>query len=243
MCTVTFLPIGDKDFVLTSNRDESPARRTIEPRIYEDEGIRLLYPKDELAGGSWIGTSSRNRVLCVLNGGYTFHERKPPYKTSRGLIMIELLKTEDLIGFIREFDWSGIEPFTLIAVDWNHGLHLYELVWDGKKENLTKLKPEPRIWSSSTLYDYEMKTKRKEWFDDFIERGVVNPEWRHIWNFHCEGGEFNEEFGFIMDRGFVKTTSITQIVKEGMSVGMSFHDCLKNESHEKQLDLSSIANG
>ena len=50
MCTVTYLPIGDADFILTSNRDEQPSRKTIEPKEYVEDNVKLTYPKDELAG-------------------------------------------------------------------------------------------------------------------------------------------------------------------------------------------------
>ena len=240
MCTVTFMPLSASDFVLTSNRDESPGRLTIPPKIYEEDGVRLLYPKDDLAGGSWIGVSSRKRMLCVLNGGFTFHERKEEYRMSRGLIMIDLLKSDDIIEEINEFDWSDIEPFTLIIVDWNDGMKLFELVWDGSSAFLSDLDLKPRIWSSSTLYDEFMKAKRKEWFDDFIKRGVVEPKWRQMWNFHCEGGDFNDDYGFIMDRGFVKTTSISQVQKNGNYIELQFFDCLENESTDVELDLSAV---
>ena len=55
MCTITFIPKSNNDFILTSNRDEAPGRETFPPEIYEEEGVKLLYPKDALAGGTWIG--------------------------------------------------------------------------------------------------------------------------------------------------------------------------------------------
>ena len=61
MCTVTYLPLGNNEFILTSNRDESPVRKTILPKKYFENGVEILYPKDELAGGTWIGTSNKNR--------------------------------------------------------------------------------------------------------------------------------------------------------------------------------------
>ena len=39
MCTVTFLPLGNTDFILTSNRDEQRLRETLPPKIYEEDGI------------------------------------------------------------------------------------------------------------------------------------------------------------------------------------------------------------
>jgi len=57
MCTVTFIPLENKNFVLTSNRDEAPNRTTIPPRNEGVELVMILAPKDALAGGTWIGSS------------------------------------------------------------------------------------------------------------------------------------------------------------------------------------------
>ena len=63
MCTVTYLPLPNNNFILTSNRDETPLRKTIPPKTYIENGVALIYPKDELAGGTWIGTSNKNRLF------------------------------------------------------------------------------------------------------------------------------------------------------------------------------------
>ena len=63
MCTLTFIPIENDGFILTSNRDEAPGRNTIEPKRYQEGGTELLFPKDELAGGTWIGVSDKKRLV------------------------------------------------------------------------------------------------------------------------------------------------------------------------------------
>jgi len=68
MCTVTYLPLGNNKFILTSNRDESPTRKTISPTKYDENGVQLIYPKDEIAGGTWIGLSEKNRLVCFFLG-------------------------------------------------------------------------------------------------------------------------------------------------------------------------------
>ena len=69
MCTVSFLPKGNNDFVFTSNRDEAILRGTTEPIIYDVNGTKILCPKDKVASGTWIGVSDKNRLVCLLNGG------------------------------------------------------------------------------------------------------------------------------------------------------------------------------
>ena len=88
MCTVTFLPLSKTDFILTSSRDIPFSReKASHPKQYVEDGVKLWYPKDGKAGGSWIGTSSKNRLICLLNGGYVYHKPLTSYKKSRGLIV------------------------------------------------------------------------------------------------------------------------------------------------------------
>ena len=163
MCTVTYLPLKDNGFILTSNRDESPMRKTIPPQKYIKSGVGIVYPKDELAGGTWIGVSDKNRLVCLLNGGFEKHQRNSYYRMSRGVVVKDILSVDDPIVYIKEFDFNNIEPFTIILIDWNIGLHIYELVWDGETSHFKKLKQEPKIWSSSMLYDTQMKSERNQW--------------------------------------------------------------------------------
>ena len=132
MCTVTFVPLGDKNFVLTSNRDVSWKRAPASPpETHIEQGVKLLYPRDEEAGGTWIGSSYESRLICLLNGGFENHVRKLPYRKSRGLIVTELLAAKELSPAFESIDLVNIEPFTLVTVEWKDELTLGEFVWDG----------------------------------------------------------------------------------------------------------------
>lgn len=228
MCTVTLIPTGTNDFVLTSNRDEAPNRTTLSPDFYTVDNTKLLFPKDKVAGGSWIGVSEKKRVLCVLNGGFVTHERKASYRLSRGVVMKELLVAENLDKTIQDYNLKGVEPFTLVIVDWNSSMEFKELVWDGKDKHYQNLPLEPKIWSSSSLYNDSMKKERLQWFNDFkVERDLSSDT---IMEFHKSAGEGNEDYGVIMDRFFVKTTSITQTIKTDNEVLMNFENLQTNSN-------------
>jgi hypothetical protein len=212
MCTVTFVPKSVTDFILTSNRDEAPARNTIAPQVYSIENIDLLFPKDEVAGGTWIGLSERERMICLLNGGFTAHDRKDRYRMSRGIIVTDLLVAEDALSEIENYDFNDIEPFTIIMVNWKDQLRLHELVWDGIDSHLKEKSLAPHIWSSSLLYSEEEKHKRNQWYTQFLFENL-NPSDVELLNFHKTAGDGNKHSDVIMDRGFVKTKSITQISK------------------------------
>jgi len=213
MCTVTYLPIADNQFILTSNRDETPLRKTIPPKKYVEDGVTLTYPKDEIAGGTWIGVSSKNRVVCLLNGGFVNHKRKLPYKMSRGIIVKNILIADNAIAFINDFDFTNIEPFTLILIDWDVKLVTYELVWDGMKKHFKPLAQEPKIWSSSPLYTPEMKEERELWFTNWLENNK-QESLKNILEFHKNDSLGTKETSPKMKRKFVETVSITSIKKE-----------------------------
>ena len=233
MCTLTFMPQSDGGFVITSNRDEAPGRETLMPAIYEQDGSRLLFPKDVLAGGTWIGLSDRKRFVSLMNGGFTAHKREPSYRMSRGVIVTTLLAADSLLGAIEAFSFSGIEPFTLIAVDYSETLQIFELVWDGENSHLSEKPLAPAIWSSSLLYSEEMKKKREKWFANLLFEHI-HPTAEQLLQFHKTAGEGDPRTDLIMDRGFVKTKSITQIVATS-SVEMYYEDLQKEKKERYRL--------
>jgi uncharacterized protein with NRDE domain len=227
MCTVTFLPLNNNNFILTSNRDEQRVRETLPPNSYIENEVKMVFPKDKEAGGTWIGTSSNNRLVCVLNGAFVKHKRKEKYRKSRGVIAKGMLQVTTLKKHIENLNLEEIEPFTMVVVDWNENqLKLYELIWDGEKNHFIKLKNEPKIWSSSTLYKNEMKETRKQWFKDWVETNKFTS--KNILDFHhSEIGD--KEQAVLMKRTNVETVSITSIKKEGTSIEMLYEDVVHNK--------------
>lgn len=233
MCTVTYLPIGNNQFILTSNRDESPMRKTIAPKKYDEQGVALVYPKDELAGGTWIGLSEKNRLVCLLNGGFEIHERKGPYAMSRGLIVRKILSAENSVTCIENFIFDNIEPFTLVLVDWKNSLATYELVWDGVTKHFTELAQAPKIWSSSTLYTSEMKASRRSWFADWLSENKTFQQ-QEIINFQTSTNKGTPETSLKMKRNFVETVSITSVKKEE-DICLIYNDLLKGKTSKKTI--------
>ena len=221
MCTVTYLPLGNNDFMLTSNRDESPKRRTMKPISYQEDGVKLTYPKDVLAGGTWIGLSGKNRLVCLLNGGFDAYKREASYKMSRGIIVKAILKSDDFESYINDFDFVGIEPFTIVLVDWNAKLATYELVWDGSKKHFKELAQEPRIWSSSTLYTQKEKALRTIWFSNWLDKNNEFTQ-EKILKFHHNSELGSPENSPKMKRLYVETVSITSVKKDASKVVMSY---------------------
>lgn len=235
MCTVTYIPLGNSDFILTSNRDVPFAReKALHPKKYVEDGIEIYYPKDGKAGGTWIGTSLNNRLICLLNGGFEYHTSRASYKKSRGIIVKELLKADSIRKGLKEIDLIGVEQFTLTIVDWNNKLELIEFVWDGKEKHLKVLPQKPHIWSSSTLYDEDVKQLRQDWFENWQLKKDFSQA--SILEFHRTAGIGDPNIDIIMDRKVGGTVSITSVKKENCSILMSYEDVLENSKKLKILE-------
>lgn len=240
MCTVTIFYKGNNDFVLTSNRDEAPNRVALSPDFYTINASKVLMPKDKQSGGSWIGASDTNRVVCLLNGGFNLHERKQSYRQSRGVVVTDLLTAVNIENAVKQYDFEGIEPFTMVIADWNTTLKFYELVWNEDYKHFEQLPLETKIWSSTTLYSEKMKEERRNWFSSFKLNTILTA--KSLLKFHTTAGKDNLGYGVIMNREVVKTTSITQFEKTEDSISVIFNNLNTSETTIKTVNLVQTIN-
>lgn len=232
MCTVTLKSdhSSEKSFILTSSRDEAPGRETKAPDFHTEKGVKMVFPKDVVAGGTWLGISERKRLICLLNGEFEKHKRNPPYRLSRGVVVKDLLAVTDYEEAVKQYDLSGVEPFTIIAIEWQESLKFTELVWDGTSKHFKYLPQRPQIWSSSPLYSLQMKELRKSWFQELLNREEPTPE--KLLEFHESAGIGDKNVDVIMDRGFVKTRSISQVKLSKGTIDFHYHDLATGEVSE-----------
>lgn len=226
MCTVTYIPQPGGHFVLTSNRDENAARS---PQSLDYEMIgeaKLVFPRDTGAGGTWIAASDSNRVVCLLNGAFVKHKHQPPYKRSRGTMVLDFFRFATAADFFDQYDFEGMEPFTFLIVDDGQP---WELRWDEQQTHVRRLNPQGRyLWSSATLYPGEVGETRQQWFRDWLD-GRIDFSPAAILDFHQTGGKDDDWNGFIMNReGRVQTVSITQIVKSEVGISLVYNDLLRS---------------
>lgn len=229
MCTLTFLPINN-GLVLTSNRDEIQSRETLLPTFYQHAGRDLIYPKDTLAGGTWIATDGNRRIACLLNGAFEKHTRKDVYAKSRGKILLEAFDYNDHNSFASAVNVEGVEPFTLILVDFSGNFALTEIRWDEKKLHVTELDwTKVHIWSSASLYSKEYRDARERWFSDWLLKHNDEEDYG-IWNFHTSRHTEEKESDIVMERdNGVKTVSVTQLQIRKDSHVMYHQDILLNK--------------
>ncbi len=235
MCTITFIPSGN-NIIITSNRDEKYSRpQAIEPEAYQFPGGTIYYPKDTQAGGTWFAVHENGHVVVLMNGAFANHSFNPPYKYSRGLVVLKLIQQNRPFEEFKLIDLIQIEPFTLII--WEEE-KLYECRWDGNKKHLLSLNAlHPYIWSSATLYSQEAIEKRQEWFVNWLTQNS-NPEQEEILNFHQFTGDADIRNAILMNRDEeFFTVSITSLVLHDVFAGIKYFDTKSARTSALNFDL------
>jgi len=237
MCTVTYIPTKDGIF-LTSNRDEKSWREpAIPPKAYPFESGSILFPKDANAGGTWIAAHENGNAIVFLNGAFESHTSAPPYKKSRGIVLLDLINSNSPFNSFHTVNLNNIEPFTAIIFDQGY---LYECRWDGLQKHRETLNQEDRhIWSSSTLYDLQVREKRKGWFDEWLKK-TPQIALNDILQFHRFTGDGDRNNDLMMDRdGKVGTVSITSLHLAGQKISMHYLDVQTNERYTHDLGFET----
>lgn len=244
MCTVTYIP-APSGFILTHNRDEAPSRSPDSiSKMKTAGGDILLFPRDTKAGGTWIATSRSGKTACLLNGAFEKHTHRPPYRRSRGLLLLDFFDWENADDFFRDYDLDGIEPFTMLVFQSGR---VAELRWDGQTRHLKNLAPDAAyFWCSATLYPPVMQLRREQVFRDwlFLLKNVA-PTQQRLLHLHRTGSVGDPENDFVMNRGGrVCTVSITQVVVKNSQASLRYHDLLEGHQANRKLTfLSSVVNG
>jgi hypothetical protein len=208
MCTVTVIPSPGK-FFITSNRDEKYQRsKSIPPQVYKLTTGKVLFPRDSDAGGTWIAVHENGNAIVLLNGGFVPHLAQPPYRKSRGLILLDLIDSVSAHNTFNRISLERIEPFTVII---REDENLYECVWDGETKHVKQLDRNPQIRSSVTLYSSSIIEKRQRWFAGWIDSSTdVNQD--SIIDFHQHTGDGDRTNDLNMDReGQYRTVSVTSM--------------------------------
>ena len=223
MCTVTFVPT-EEGFVFSSNRDEDPQRAA--QNVVEDErgDLKVYFPQDKGASGTWFAYSNTDQFSCVLNGAFQPHQRKEFYTMSRGIMALAYFDYATIDEFINTFNFEGMEPFTLIL--YNKG-DFKELKWDEVELHVRSLSVQDiHLWSSATLYNQEWWLDRSVNFKEFVAR--KQPDQVGIMDYHKTVLPFvPEALQALLGSSSpltnlpVKTTSVSSLEKT--SLGFKFH--------------------
>ena len=232
MCTVSFISTPEHIFI-TSNRDEHVSRPvSLKPRAEYINGHKILYPQDPKGKGTWFAVNDIGGICVLLNGAFENHKRKERYTMSRGVILLNVISTANPIQTLQKIDLEDIEPFTLVLLVNNK---LFEFRWNEEEKFLKELNVnESYIWSSVTLYDKEIRSRREDLFSQFLtHKSTKNSS--DILDFHL--GDTNDvENGFVINRKTgLKTFSITQAVIHNHLLTLSHKNLQNNETYSKSV--------
>jgi len=161
VCTLVFAwqVFTDAPVVAAANRDELLDRPSTPPDVV-DESPRVLAPRDEEAGGTWIGYNEHGVFVAITNrwtgrearpegaprnregGAQRSESRDPSGGRSRGLLVRDALRqpsAEDAARLVEdELDERAYDGFNLVLADANAAL-LVE--WDGETRGVRNFDP------------------------------------------------------------------------------------------------------
>ena len=237
MCTVSFIPVGDRYFI-TSNRDEKIVRKpALAPQLYRVNGMEILFPKDPDAGGSWIGMNRNGDAAVLLNGAFHKHIPAQSYQRSRGLVLTGILSSQMPVKYFDELDVTGIEPFTIIILEKQF---LFECRWNGMNKFYRQLSvTEAYIWSSITLYDTAIRQKKETWFAEWMQANPF-PIQDDIISFHLFSGDGDQRNSLVMNRdNAMLTVSVTSMDLTKETGKIVYLDLQNNSQSQQQLSFTS----
>lgn len=120
MCTLTLAwqTFDSRPLVVAANRDEAYARDSSPPRATTlPSGRRAVAPRDEEAGGTWMGYNEEGVFVALTNRWV----ESPPGERSRGQLVLDALDSpsaEDAARTVeRELDRRRYEGFFLLLAD------------------------------------------------------------------------------------------------------------------------------
>lgn len=222
MCTLTIVPKKD-GFIFTSNRDEAKSRKMAKFPCYQTiNDKKVLFPQDGNAFGSWIALNE-NRIVNLLNGAKKVYQHQPPYRKSRGLVLLDSFNYLDIHQFAAKYNMENIAPFTLVCLKFQPQLALVEIRWDGKAVSTKDFDPnKAHIFSSFQLYPKKIREEREELFSSFLQ-GKKSITQKDLVHFHEFGGSKNVPIQ-LDESHFVRTVSITSVEKKNHDLLMQYHD-------------------
>jgi uncharacterized protein with NRDE domain len=119
---------ADVPIAVAANRDEATDRQSRPPTVWDTDPA-ILAPRDDSAGGTWIGYNEHGILAAITN---RWLEEPPAADRSRGLLVRDVLAaktSEDAARTVESaVDGTSYDGFNLVVAD-EHAALLLE--WDG----------------------------------------------------------------------------------------------------------------
>jgi len=208
MCILSIVK-SEQGIIITSNRDEQRSRKnSLAPEIINLGDRKAIIARDAQAQGTWLLTDNHGRTAILLNGAFESHIPAPPYRESRGIILMNLFQEDNFKSAFLFYNLENIEPFQIIYLDTEIA---FQCVWDGNQKHLFAIDlSTPQVFFSPTLYTREQQEeKRNHFFKTLAEIGSINSN--ELLEIHSNQNIHSSELNFFMSREHQTTKSISQV--------------------------------
>jgi len=159
MCTLiaAVRQYRDAPLVIAANRDEHLARPATGPRLWPERSPRFLAPRDEQAGGTWLGLNEHGLFVGVTN---RFGASRDDTRASRGQLVVDALTAADA----RELH----QRLGSLPADKYNAFHLFYadrqaafVTWsDGEELHRLELGPGLHVITERSYADVELPRER-----------------------------------------------------------------------------------
>jgi hypothetical protein len=208
MCILSLVRTTNS-IVLTSNRDEQRARpNSLPPEIISSNNRKSILARDAQAQGTWLLTDNAGRTAVLLNGAFEYHTPAPPYRESRGVILMNLFQEDNFKSAFLFYNLENIEPFQVVYLDQAQS---FQCVWDGIQKHVFQIDlSKPSVFFSPTLYQREQQDLKKNHFLKSLEKAnSIDAE--TLFEFHTSQNTEHSDLNFFMNRENQTTKSVSQI--------------------------------
>ena len=233
MCILSIVK-SEQGIVITSNRDEQRSRKnSLAPEIIDLGERKAIIARDAQAQGTWLLTDNLGRTAILLNGAFESHIPAPPYRESRGLILMNLFQEENFKSAFLFYNLENIEPFQVIYLDTNQA---FQCVWDGNQKHLFVIDlSTPQVFFSPTLYSKEQQVeKRHHFFKTLAEIESIDSS--QLLEIHSNQNINSLDLNFFMSREHQTTKSISQVELHSRHSRYVHWQAWDNARHEHTIE-------
>jgi len=233
MCILSIVKT-EEGIAVTSNRDEQRSRKHSQtPEIIDFKSRQTILARDTQALGTWLLTDNSGRTAILLNGAFEFHSPSPPYRESRGIILLNLFQEENFKSAFLFYNLENIEPFQVIYLDTDQA---FQCVWDGNQKHLFAIDlSTPQVFFSPTLYTKEQQEeKRNHFFKTLAEIDSIDSA--QLLEIHSNQNISSLDLNFFMSREHQTTKSISQVELNSTQTKYVHWQAWDGQKHELTLE-------
>jgi uncharacterized protein with NRDE domain len=233
MCILSIVKSEDR-IVITSNRDEQRTRKnSLSPEIIDLGERKAIMARDAQAQGTWLLSDNLGRTAILLNGAFESHIPNPPYRESRGIILVNLFQEENFKSAFLFYNLENIEPFQVIYLDREQA---FQSVWDGKQKHLFAVDlSTPQVFFSPTLYTQEQQEEKRNHFLKTLAE-IHSIDSNQLLEIHSNQNIHSLDVNFFMSREHQTTKSISQVELNSTQSKYVHWQSWDNQRHQHILE-------